>query len=129
MTEIRSIDANALTEAEKIICKMYLEDLDKFHTCNEYKLLMSLIDNAPTINLKDIYQEGHYDGQLEGYTRAINEERPQGEWIEIPVERDLLYNTGIKYTCSICGKGNCYGKPPFCMYCGAEMRGKDHAGE
>ena len=42
--------ANALTEAEKIICKMYLEDLDKFHTCNEYKILMNLIDNAQTDN-------------------------------------------------------------------------------
>ncbi len=38
--------ANALTEAEKIICKMYLDDLDKFHTCNEYKILMNLIDNV-----------------------------------------------------------------------------------
>ena len=37
-----------LTEAEKTICKIYLEDLDKFHTCNEYKLLMNLINNATT---------------------------------------------------------------------------------
>lgn len=39
------------------------------------------IDNAPTVDLKDIYQEGHYDGYLEGYTKAINEERPQGDLI------------------------------------------------
>jgi hypothetical protein len=36
----------ALTEAEKIICRQYLEDLDKFGTCNEYKLLMKLIDGV-----------------------------------------------------------------------------------
>lgn len=36
----------ALTEAEKIICRQYLEDLDKFGTCNEYKLLMTLIDGV-----------------------------------------------------------------------------------
>jgi hypothetical protein len=37
------------------------------------------IDNAPTVDLKDIYQEGYYDGHLDGYTKAINEERPQGK--------------------------------------------------
>ncbi len=35
-----------LTEEEKIICKMYLEDLDKTGGCNEYKLLMKLIESA-----------------------------------------------------------------------------------
>lgn len=40
----------ALTEAEKIICRQYLEDLDKLGTCNEYKLLMKLIDG---VALKD----------------------------------------------------------------------------
>jgi len=66
MTLIRAIGngipynpTGSLTEAEKKICKMYLEDLDKWHTCNEYKLLMSLIDSAPT----------------------VEPERPQGEWV------------------------------------------------
>ncbi len=36
----------ALTEAEKIICRQYLKDLDKLGTCNEYKLLMKLIDGV-----------------------------------------------------------------------------------
>ena len=44
-----------------------------------YDKLIEVIDNAPTIDLKDIYQEGHYDGHLEGYIKAINEERPQDE--------------------------------------------------
>lgn len=47
--------------------------------------------------------------------------KSQGEWIDVPVEPDLLYNTGVKFTCSVCGRGNCYGRPPFCMYCGAKM--------
>lgn len=38
---------NNLTEEEKVICRLYLEDLDKHHTCNEYKLLMGLIDGEP----------------------------------------------------------------------------------
>lgn len=32
-----------------------------------------VIDNAATVSLQDIYQEGYYDGHLEGYTKAINE--------------------------------------------------------
>ena len=38
-----------------------------------------VIDNAPTVDLKDIYQEGHYDGHREGYEKAINEERPKAK--------------------------------------------------
>lgn len=36
-----------MTEAEKIICRLYLEDLDKNHTCNEYRLLMELLNKEP----------------------------------------------------------------------------------
>ena len=36
-----------MTNTEKLICRMYLEDLDSNHSCNEYRLLMDLIDNAP----------------------------------------------------------------------------------
>ena len=46
-----------------------------------FETFNNLIDNAPTVDLKDIYQEGYYDGHLEGYTKAINEEIPYGEWI------------------------------------------------
>lgn len=42
-----------LTEEEKIICKMYLEDLDKTGSCNEYKLLMKLIESAKTSSAAD----------------------------------------------------------------------------
>lgn len=43
---VRVKKETSLTEAEKIICRQYLEDLDKFGTCNEYKLLMKLIDGV-----------------------------------------------------------------------------------
>ena len=36
-----------MTREEAIICKIYLEDLDKHHTCNEYKLLMGLLEQEP----------------------------------------------------------------------------------
>ena len=33
-----------MTLAEIIICRIYLNDLDETHSCNEYKLLMRLLD-------------------------------------------------------------------------------------
>lgn len=53
--------------------------------------------------------------------KAINT-RPHGKWEEVPVKRDILHPNGIKYVCTACKRDNCYGKPPFCMYCGADMR-------
>ena len=35
-----------LSESDRMICKMYLNDRDRFKTCNEYKMLMRLIDNS-----------------------------------------------------------------------------------
>lgn len=39
-----------MTEAERDICKIYLEDLadlNKSHSCNEYKMLMGMLDAEP----------------------------------------------------------------------------------
>ena len=44
--ELPSAKPEPLTEAEIIICKLYLDDLDKYKTCNEYKLLMGLLDGT-----------------------------------------------------------------------------------
>jgi len=37
-----------LSEEERIICKQYLEDLDRHRSCNEYKMLVGMLD-APTL--------------------------------------------------------------------------------
>lgn len=37
-----------MTREEKIICKHFLNDADKTHSCNEYKLLMELLEQEPT---------------------------------------------------------------------------------
>lgn len=36
-----------MTREEKIICKEFLNDADKTHSCNEYKLLMALLEQEP----------------------------------------------------------------------------------
>ena len=47
--ELPSAKPEPLTEAEIIICKLYLDDLDKYKTCNEYKLLMGLLDGTASV--------------------------------------------------------------------------------
>lgn len=37
-----------MTREQKIICKQFLNDADKTHSCNEYKLLMQLLEHEPT---------------------------------------------------------------------------------
>lgn len=95
------------------------------------------IDNAPIVDLKDIYQEGHYDGHLEGYTKAINEERPQGEWKLVS-----NINNDIDVVCPFCSKTRIFSYahgysieevksqlqevndlPNYCENCGVEMKG------
>ena len=117
---MRLIDADALKED----LKHYFTEgvLDGVSAKVTFNQILHDIDNAPTIDLKDIYQEGHYDGQLEGYTRAINEERPQGEWIENVERRGCFVGdkTVYSYTCPFCGAIE-FKKYPFC-HCGADMR-------
>ena len=66
--------------------------------------LMSVIDNAPTV--------------------AINEERPQGEWI---FEEDILTFPGNYMKCSNCGMGAVFLQDGqflsnYCHWCGAKMK-------
>lgn len=102
--KMRLIDADELL---KIVDKEREYLIARGQTGAEHILVHNfrdLIDNAPTVSLQDIYQEGHYDGHLEGYTKAINEERPQGDLIsrealkkaisELPNDNPSYYYTG-----------------------------------
>lgn len=106
---------------------MRLGDLDALRDevdtwgCNDYDKydFLEAIDNAPTVDLKDIYQEGHYDGHLEGYTKAINEERPQSKWISVDeklpdeMKQVLVWFEYYRY-----GDFNCmYQTYGFCYVC------------
>lgn len=101
-----------LTDAEKIICKVYLEDLDKTHSCNEYHLLMKLIDNASTVSI---------DWGTDGGDGTIYA-RPHGRWVLV---HPLQENDEGAYMCSVCHTGDwCTGPEfKFCPYCGAKMDG------
>ncbi|MBR2554768.1 MAG: hypothetical protein IKE94_07915 [Aeriscardovia sp.] len=44
-----------MTEEEIIICKEFLNDADATHSCNEYKLLMALLEQEP----KSEWQKDH----------------------------------------------------------------------
>lgn len=102
---------------------MRLIDADKLHPdCltkdGTLAISQSQIANAPTVDLKDIYQEGH----LDGYTKAINEERPQGEW---------KHNNFDEHYCNKCGSFALWSEEAddyyevrsnFCPNCGADMR-------
>lgn len=113
---MRLIDAEELKNAI-----MYKTGV-AYETWNElYDSVLEEIDNAPTVDIKDIYQEGYYDGHLEGYTKAINERRPQGEWI-----RKVDKAGFISHICSECGAEIEVEDPEddrFCFNCGAYMKG------
>ena len=54
--------------------KALKEEMDRpFWEKWEWEFICKSIDNAPTVDLKDIYQEGYHDGYLKGCTMAINE--------------------------------------------------------
>ena len=50
-----------MTEEEKIICKSFLHDADNTHSCNEYKLLMELLEQG-TAGIQAIYTEALEEG-------------------------------------------------------------------
>lgn len=49
-----------MTREEKIICKHFLDDADKTHSCNEYKLLMALLEQEPTTKNETLVSLGVY---------------------------------------------------------------------
>jgi hypothetical protein len=81
--------------------------------------MYEIIDNAPTVDLKDIYQEGYYNGHLEGYTKAINEERPQGEWLDYSEEYGYI-------ECPFCRQATTcesnIDELQYCWNCGAHLQ-------
>ena len=72
--------------------------------------------NVENLSLADIYHRAFALGVESVAIETI------GEWIEIHVDRDILHPDGRAWQCSACHNSNSYGKPPFCMWCGAKMK-------
>lgn len=51
-----------MTREEKIICKHFLDDADKTHSCNEYKLLMALLEQEPVLDKIREQMKNHLRG-------------------------------------------------------------------
>lgn len=121
MSEIRLIDANALTEYVRKV-----EDWESAYT------ICSYIDNAPTVEptsvsdmpddiVKDLKELAIDYG--EGIA-VFERKRPQGEWIKWNFKTFGAMGDW-EYKCSNCEK--VYGgEYNFCPNCGSDMRGKTY---
>lgn len=49
--------------------------------------------------------------------------KPAGHWIIRKCEPNIVATSGKEYECSECHFVTAYGRPRFCMECGAEMEG------
>ena len=118
-----------MTNEEKIICKMYLNDLDKTHSCNEYKLLMEMLEAQPTDAVsREAVLELAKKGILvsnDNYKCVVNAikslptvipQRKKGEWLW-DLKRGL-------HQCSNCGE-DCGFDYKYCPNCGALMEVED----
>lgn len=125
MSEVRTIDANALKEKAETVT-LWNGDVRRF-------VSYETIDNAPTVKFslmpadetkEDAYKRGYKKGKAEGILKG--KERPQGEWIRT----GSLGNGNAQYECSECHYGDEHAESqevPYCWHCGADMRGKTDA--
>ena len=102
------------------------EDLAKEIKTNDLGLwlkILLVIDNAPTVDIKDQIAGAYNEGYMCGNKEA-EKARPQGEWIITGEEQGAL---GIIYKmrkCNKCGWENSLLIPRnFCPNCGAKMKG------
>ena len=90
--------------------------------------ILSAIDNAPTVDIKDELAGAYNEGYMCG-SREAEKERPQGEWIRT----GSLGNGNAHYECSNCHHGDEHAESqevPYCWFCGAKMKkGGDLSGK
>lgn len=94
---MRLIDADELKK-----CKVYSEER------HEYVVAVFNIDNAPTIEWKDIELMGYVNGEQ---ITKIKPSKIEGEWLE---------DSGV-VACSLCHVIWLYRKTNYCPNCGARM--------
>lgn len=123
-----------MTREEVTICKAYLNDLDRTHDCNEYKLLMELLNREPSedcVSRKRLMDNYNGVETPVGYRKVVDFEviknmqpvtptRKKGKWKK-------EYFGAMYDTCSECGQRVITGYFEFnyCPNCGAEMESEE----
>ena len=110
LNELRKIESSFLKQEEAVREEKRREEEQK--AIKTQSVAWTMPDDVPAVEEK----KEAIDLAIKALSKA------KGHWKDVPVERDIVYSTGIRYTCSVCGQGNCYGHPPYCMYCGAELK-------
>lgn len=139
-----------MTEEEKIICKEFLNDADNTHSCNEYKLLMALLDKEPTaknnLAVDCIDRPATLDAiikrlGIKNETYLLEAERvlyqqildmpsvtpirPKGHWVKTP---KAVIGEGYMWYCDKCehqvyqDSSKDYPSEKYCPYCGSDNR-------
>ena len=86
----------------------------------EMLAIKEIIDNAPTVDIKDEIAGAYNEGYMCGNKEA-EKARPQGEWIRT----GSLGNGNAQYECSNCHYGDEQAESqevPYCWHCGAKMQ-------
>lgn len=125
-----------MTKEEVTICKIYLDDLDRTHDCNEYKLLMELLDRKPCEDCvsrnaidQNIYDYAESNGlsyaNMKNYildVPSVTPARKKGKWLRKPIRNNKGGCTSAEMICNCCGKDNeCDKRLNYCPNCGMEM--------
>lgn len=134
-----------MTKEEKIICKEFLNDADNTHSCNEYKLLMQLLEQQPCEDV--VSREAVHDGMIKyGFhasdmtiTEFVEDVLPpvtptskKGKWIIDDEELGIIWHCH----CSKCKKAPqdyiggtenwwLVRLPDYCPNCGIEMESEE----
>ena len=105
--------------------------LKEYKYCGFYDKVIEIIDNAPTVDIKDQIAGAYNEGFMCGNKEAENA-RTQGKWYRT---QGKWYRTGQSfidpnkfrnYGCSVCRyelDEHIREEPNFCPNCGAKMKG------
>lgn len=98
------------------IIEAYEMAIRALNGCKEVPIAVIKIDDSKMEEIKNDIIEKIKTGELWIIPK-------KGHWITEEVERDILYPTGKRWVCSVCGKSQAYGGGCiFCMNCGADMK-------
>ena len=117
------ISRDALKSALKSNCKPEIchdYGTNWCEACCPHNDFEDLIDNAPTVDIKDELAGAYNEGYMCG-SREAAKARPQGEWIRT----GSLGNGNAHYECSNCHHGDEHAESqevPYCWFCGAKMK-------